>query len=144
MKVSQIFFTGPRKYFPTNETAGCWWCGVVSGVCGARRMTGGWWLRWLRLRDQSSGRAVEWSQDQWNESWLLLLLPHSRAMFGPPSPWRSRGGGAGRWEASSTSTSTAQPSRPLGDQEPLYSSRVFMLSFKLISSQIYLYRMMIK
>ena len=44
MKVSQIFFTGPRKYFPTNEAAGCWCVGVVSGVCGARRMTGGWWL----------------------------------------------------------------------------------------------------
>ena len=73
------------------------WCGgVVSGVCGARRMTGGWWLMAPAPGPEFWPRgAAELCQDQWNESWLLLPSPRSRAVFGPPSPWRSRVAGRG-------------------------------------------------
>ena len=83
--------------------------GVVSGVCGARRMTGGWWLMAPAPGPEFWPRgAAELCQDQWNESWLLLLPSLPCSVWAAISMEIS-GGGAGRWEATTT-TSTAQPS----------------------------------
>ena len=80
--------------------------GVVSGVCGARRMTGGWWLMAPAPGPEFWPPPGCCCQDQWNESWLLLLPSLPCSVWAAISMEIS-GGGAGRWEAT---TSTAQPS----------------------------------
>ena len=76
-----------------------WGCGMLAVVwCPACAGHGGWLVAggwWLRLRDQSSGRPQAAAARISGMKAGCCCCPRSRAVFGPPSPWRSRLAGRG-------------------------------------------------